>query len=199
MNGNTHSWHISLYSSLWTFFLSEQGVILSSDDLVKNFLCFLPYYGLTYAFSHELWAFFVHRSNFMLVCVLLRKVFWYNRKLAWDRGYVVKYTYLRKGFHCNKYKSHMMESFPVYITLHFIFFKVPSFSSPKCRFYSILFCSILFYSILFYTILFSISQKLPNKYYFKAWQSNDDVLQNVNIAGLMIYCMYLVHEVGASL
>ncbi len=48
---HAYSWHISLYSSFRTFSRFEQGVILSSDDLVKSFLCFLPYYGLTHAFN----------------------------------------------------------------------------------------------------------------------------------------------------
>ncbi len=101
----------------------------------------------------------------MLVCVLLRKV-----------SDTIKNLHGTAVSSSNIY-MYLTESFPDYMTSHFIFFKLPSFSSPKCTFYSILFIvfySILFYSILFYSIqfhsiLFNISQKLPNKYYFKVW------------------------------
>jgi hypothetical protein len=67
-----HTFPYIHHSELFSRF--EQGVILSSDDLVKNSLCFLPYYGLTYAFSHELCEFSAHRGNFVLV--ILRPFTW---------------------------------------------------------------------------------------------------------------------------
>jgi hypothetical protein len=151
--------HISLYSSFRTFSRFEQGVILSFDDLVKNSLCFLPYYGLTFAFSHELWEFSAHRSNFLPLYASFYVSFLIHRKLAWDRGCFVLYMYITWGevsSVSNKYKSYMMESFSAYMKFALHLFQISFFQQSKVYilFYSILFYSILFYSILFYSILY---------------------------------------------